>query len=71
MDGRHIRVRSQHASLNFLLQSAGAIISKRAWVIFHSLALHLDYRQLGVIHDESVRVDEKADGLEEYDPSEF
>ena len=52
LDGRHIRVRSEHASLNFLLQSAGAIISKRAWVIFHSLALHLDYRQLGVIHDE-------------------
>jgi DNA polymerase I-like protein with 3'-5' exonuclease and polymerase domains len=52
LDGRHVRVRSEHASLNFLLQSAGAIISKRAWVIFHSLALHLEYRQLGVIHDE-------------------
>ena len=52
LDGRHIVVRSEHASLNFLLQSAGAIISKRAWVIFHGLATHLDYKQLGVIHDE-------------------
>jgi len=52
LDGRIIRVGSQHASLNFLLQSAGAIIAKRAWVIFHALALHLDYKQLGVIHDE-------------------
>ena len=52
LDGRHIIVRSEHASLNFLLQSAGAIISKRAWVIFHGLATHLDYKQLGVIHDE-------------------
>ena len=52
LDGRQIKVKSTHASLNFLLQSAGAIISKRAWVIFHGLATHLDYKQLGVIHDE-------------------
>ena len=52
LDGRHIRVRSEHAALNFLLQSAGAIIAKRAWVIFHELATHLNYKQLGVIHDE-------------------
>ena len=54
LDGRHIRVRSQHASLNFLLQSAGAIISKRAWEIFHNMAEYkgFKYKQLGVIHDE-------------------
>ena len=52
LDGRHIRVRSEHASLNFLLQSAGAIISKRAWAIFHELARQFKYKQLGVIHDE-------------------
>ncbi len=52
LDGRHIRVNSVHASLNFLLQSAGAIISKRAWEIFHCLADDFDYKQLGVIHDE-------------------
>jgi DNA polymerase I-like protein with 3'-5' exonuclease and polymerase domains len=52
LDGRHIRVKSEHASLNFLLQSAGAIIAKRAWEIFHILADDFDYKQLGVIHDE-------------------
>ena len=52
LDGRHIRIRSEHSALNFLLQSAGAIIAKRAWVIFHGLATHLEYLQLGVIHDE-------------------
>jgi DNA polymerase I-like protein with 3'-5' exonuclease and polymerase domains len=52
LDGRHIRVKSEHSSLNFLLQSAGAIIAKRAWEIFHILADDFDYKQLGVIHDE-------------------
>ncbi len=54
LDGRKIRVRSEHASLNFLLQSAGAIIAKRAWDIFHGLAQYegLKYKQIGVIHDE-------------------
>ena len=52
LDGRRVLVRSEHASLNFLLQSAGAIISKRAWEIFHILADEFDYKQLGVIHDE-------------------
>jgi DNA polymerase I-like protein with 3'-5' exonuclease and polymerase domains len=52
LDGRQIRVKSTHASLNFLLQSAGAIIAKRAWEIFHILADDFDYKQLGVIHDE-------------------
>jgi DNA polymerase I-like protein with 3'-5' exonuclease and polymerase domains len=49
-----IRVRSQHASLNFLLQSAGAIISKRAWELFNNMAEYegFKYKQLGVIHDE-------------------
>ena len=51
LDGRHIGIRSSHSALNFLLQSAGAIIAKRAWVIFHD-SCKLPYRQLGVIHDE-------------------
>ena len=51
IDGRHIGVRSEHSALNFLLQSAGAIIAKRAWVIFHNKCT-LPYNQLGVIHDE-------------------
>jgi len=52
LDGRRVLVRSQHAALNFLLQSAGAIIAKRAWEIFHILADDFEYKQLGVIHDE-------------------
>ena len=52
LDGRKVYVRSPHSALNFLLQSTGSIIAKRAWVIFHSLAYQFDYKQLGVIHDE-------------------
>ena len=52
IDGRKVHVRSPHSALNFLLQSAGSIIAKRAWVIFHSLAQQFEYTQLGVIHDE-------------------
>ena len=51
IDGRKIKVRSPHSALNFLLQSAGSIIAKRAWVIFHENC-ELPYHQLGVIHDE-------------------
>ena len=51
LDGRRIYVRSTHSALNFLLQSAGAIIAKRAWVIFHENC-KLPYKQVGVIHDE-------------------
>ena len=32
LDGRHVHVRSQHAALNTLLQSAGALISKQ-WIV--------------------------------------
>jgi DNA polymerase I-like protein with 3'-5' exonuclease and polymerase domains len=52
LDGRQVYVRSPHSALNFLLQSAGSIIAKRAWVIFHVLASGYEYKQLGVIHDE-------------------
>jgi DNA polymerase I-like protein with 3'-5' exonuclease and polymerase domains len=52
LDGRKVFVRSPHSALNFLLQSAGSIIAKRSWVIFHNLARSLEYKQLGVIHDE-------------------
>lgn len=52
LDGRKVYVRSSHSALNFLLQSAGAIIAKRSWEIFHVLADDYEYKQLGVIHDE-------------------
>lgn len=51
LDDRRIYVRSTHSALNFLLQSAGSIIAKRAWVIFHQNC-ELPYKQVGVIHDE-------------------
>ena len=35
LDGRRIWVRSEHAALNSLLQGAGAIVMKKALVLFH------------------------------------
>lgn len=37
LDGRHLHVRSPHAALNTLLQSAGALVCKRWLVEFHRL----------------------------------
>ena len=45
LDGRLVYIRSEHAGLNFLLQSAGAIAMKQATVILHD-ALTKD----GLIH---------------------
>jgi DNA polymerase I-like protein with 3'-5' exonuclease and polymerase domains len=58
LDGRPIFCRAEHASLNYLLQSAGAIISKR-WVVvaqdmFNSAGLtyNVDYTRCAYVHDE-------------------
>lgn len=58
LDGRHIPVDGAHTTLNYLLQTAGAILSK-AWMReFHKLAEHADlvwgrdYMQLLWVHDE-------------------
>nr|BAR25532.1 DNA polymerase [uncultured Mediterranean phage uvMED] len=55
LDGRPIRLQGRnHAALNYLLQSAGAVICKK-WVIeTHRLfkLAHIDYIPLGFIHDE-------------------
>ena len=58
LDGRPIFCRAEHASLNYLLQSAGAIISKR-WVVvaqdmFDSAGLtyNVDYTRCAYVHDE-------------------
>jgi len=40
LDGRHLVVRSDHAALNTLLQGAGAIVMKRALVIFDECHSH-------------------------------
>lgn len=54
LDGRRLWIRSEHAALNTLLQSAGAIIMKKALAIFTEFAPQwgLDYKLVGSIHDE-------------------
>ena len=54
LDGRRLWVRSEHASLNTLLQGAGAVVMKKALAIFEDYApkWKLDYKLLGSIHDE-------------------
>lgn len=59
LDGRLLHVRSDHAALNTLLQSAGALLMKHACVVqhrelqgTHGLVLHRDYAQVANIHDE-------------------
>ena len=54
IDGRKIYVRSQHASLNTLLQGCGAIVMKQAMVNLHELIKLnvLDAQFVANIHDE-------------------
>ena len=54
LDRRKVSIRSEHAALNSLLQSAGAIIMKKALCILDEYAtLHkIDYKIIGNIHDE-------------------
>ena len=58
LDGRPIFCRAEHASLNFLLQSSGAILSKRWLVIGQEmldsagLTYDIDYTRCAYIHDE-------------------
>ena len=54
LDGRCLHIRSEHSALNTLLQSAGAVIMKKALAIFSQYApkWNLDYKLLGSIHDE-------------------
>jgi DNA polymerase I len=54
LDGRKVRVRSEHAALNTLLQSAGAIVMKQALVIASSklAAYGYPYKLVAQVHDE-------------------
>jgi len=54
LDGRKLWVRSEHSALNTLLQSAGAIIMKKALVLLDDYATQhkIDYKFIGNIHDE-------------------
>lgn len=54
LDGRPIAVRSQHAALNTLLQSAGALVMKQATVNMDGLSTFRGYdaHQVAHVHDE-------------------
>ena len=54
LDGRKVFIRSEHAALNSLLQSAGALVMKQALIILDKYAIlwGMDYRFVGNIHDE-------------------
>ena len=58
LDGRPIFCKAEHASLNYLLQSAGAILSKRWCVIGQQLidaaglTYNRDYTRCAYVHDE-------------------
>ena len=62
VDGRRIWVRSEHAALNSLLQSAGAIIAKQ-WIVCFTDELKVQkipYKLLAWVHDE-VQVETPAE----------
>lgn len=54
LDGRRLWVRSAHAALNTLLQSAGAVVMKKALTILDEYAkiYNIQYKFVGNIHDE-------------------
>jgi len=54
LDGRRIIIRSDHAALNSLLQSAGAVIAKQWCVEAHKLLKKnkIEYKQVAFVHDE-------------------
>lgn len=62
LDGRRLTIRSEHAALNTLLQSAGAVLSKIGTVILHQRLTDMglqwgkDWAQVAHIHDE-VQID--------------
>ena len=71
LDGRKLHVRSEHAALNTLLQSAGALISKQWLIEIDKAAAELglvydqDWSMLGWIHDE-VQLQVKGDYAETF-----
>jgi DNA polymerase I-like protein with 3'-5' exonuclease and polymerase domains len=52
IDGRKLIVRSEHSALNTLLQSAGAIVMKKALIIFSDKIKDLDASVVANVHDE-------------------
>ena len=63
LDGRQLPIRSDHAALNTLLQSAGALVCKK-WIELIDAELtkqNLDARIIAWVHDE-VQIETKGDG---------
>jgi DNA polymerase I-like protein with 3'-5' exonuclease and polymerase domains len=54
LDGRRVQVRSDHAALNSLLQSAGAIVMKQALVLLNDelRRAKINYKFVANVHDE-------------------
>lgn len=54
IDGRVLKIRSKHSALNTLLQSAGAVVVKKATVYMnrHLRSAGIEYKQVAHIHDE-------------------
>lgn len=54
LDGRRVQIRSEHAALNSLLQSAGAVIAKQWCLEMHKLLRKekIEYKQVAFVHDE-------------------
>ena len=56
LDGRYLLIRSEHAALNILLQSAGAIVMKKALTVFYKDLLNKKFTPssyfVANIHDE-------------------
>lgn len=58
LDGRILAVRSKHAALNTLLQSAGAIVMKKATVLLYDALINMnlrfgvDFANVAHVHDE-------------------
>ncbi len=54
LDGRKLHIRSEHSALNTLLQSAGAVVMKKALVLLDQYAkqYNIDYKFVLNVHDE-------------------
>ena len=67
LDGRKLFVRSEHSALNTLLQSAGALVMKKALVLLDEYAKlwEIDFNFVGNIHDE-IQSEVIADKAEEF-----
>ena len=66
LDGRKIWVRSEHAALNSLLQGAGAIVMKKALVLFNKKIRQnkWDVKLVANVHDE-IQMETKPEIAEE------